>query len=66
MSISASAPPPALPPPNGTFVFARGGDSVGLDPAHEDDGESLKVAENIFEGRVEFNRVLKGFLAEVR
>lgn len=50
----AASAPPALPPPNGTFVFARGGDSVGLDPAHEDDGESLKVAENIFEGLVEF------------
>lgn len=45
---------PALPPANGTFVFARGGDSVGLDPAHEDDGESLKVAKNLFDGLVQF------------
>ena len=26
----------------GTLIFGRGGDSVGLDPAHEEDGESFK------------------------
>jgi ABC-type transport system substrate-binding protein len=52
---AGSAPaPPTLPPAQGTFIFARGGDSVGLDPAHEDDGESLKVAESIFDCLVEF------------
>lgn len=51
----ATAPAaPALPPANNTFVFARGGDSVGLDPALEDDGESLKVAKNLFDGLVQF------------
>jgi ABC-type transport system substrate-binding protein len=50
----ATAAAPALPPPGDTFVFARGGDSVGLDPAYVDDGESLKVAESIFDGLLEF------------
>ena len=26
-----------------TLIFGRGGDSVGLDPAHKEDGESFKV-----------------------
>jgi len=29
------------------LVFARGGDSVGLDPANETDGESFYVSRNI-------------------
>ena len=32
---------------NNTLVFGRGGDSVGLDPALETDGESFKVCDNI-------------------
>ncbi|HIN28384.1 TPA: ABC transporter substrate-binding protein, partial [Candidatus Poribacteria bacterium] len=32
-----------------TLIFGRGGDSVGLDPAHEEDGESFKVCENIYD-----------------
>jgi ABC-type transport system substrate-binding protein len=36
------------------FVFARGGDSVGLDPSHRDDGESLKVCGSIFDTLVQF------------
>ena len=36
------------------FVFARGGDSVGLDPGHRDDGESLKVCGSIFDNVVQF------------
>ena len=42
------------PKQGGTLVWGRGGDSVGLDPSHEDDGESFKVAENIFDTLVQF------------
>ncbi len=38
----------------GTLVYARGMDAVGLDPAHESDGESFKVCDNIYEGLVRF------------
>jgi peptide/nickel transport system substrate-binding protein len=37
-----------------TLVFGRGGDSVGLDPALETDGESFKVCDNIYETLVSF------------
>ena len=37
-----------------TVVFGRGGDSVGLDPALETDGESFKVCDNIYETLVAF------------
>ena len=37
-----------------TLVFGRGLDSVGLDPAHEVDGESFKVIESLFEGLVRY------------
>ena len=37
-----------------TLVFGRGGDSVGLDPARETDGESFKVCDNIYETLVTF------------
>lgn len=40
--------------PNDTLVFGRGGDSVGLDPALETDGESFKVADNIYDTLVRF------------
>ena len=36
------------------FIFGRGGDSVGLDPAHEEDGESFKVCENIYDTLVQY------------
>ncbi|MBS14807.1 MAG: ABC transporter substrate-binding protein [Gemmatimonadetes bacterium] len=39
---------------NTTLVFGRGGDSVGLDPALETDGESFKVADNIYDTLVRF------------
>jgi peptide/nickel transport system substrate-binding protein len=39
----------------GTFVFGRGGDSVRLDPATVTDGESFRVADQIFDGLVQFN-----------
>jgi peptide/nickel transport system substrate-binding protein len=41
------------PPPRG-LVFARGGDSVTLDPANASEGESVKVVMNLFEGLVEY------------
>ncbi len=39
---------------NRTLVFGRGGDSVGLDPALETDGESFKVCDNIYDTLVNF------------
>jgi len=38
----------------GTFVFGRGGDSVGLDPIQETDGESFKVAQQIYDTLVDY------------
>ena len=38
----------------GTLVFARAGDSVGLDPARETDGESFYGATAVFDNLVEF------------
>jgi ABC-type transport system substrate-binding protein len=38
----------------GVLVFGRSGDSVGLDPAREDDGESFYIADNVYETLVEF------------
>ena len=40
--------------PQNTLVFGRGGDSVGLDPALEDDGESLKVCDNLYDMLVRY------------
>lgn len=37
-----------------TLVFGRGGDTVGLDPALETDGESFKVCDNIYDNLVTF------------
>ena len=37
-----------------TLIFARGADSVKLDPADVDDGESMKVLVNVCEGLVRF------------
>ncbi|MEE3234190.1 MAG: ABC transporter substrate-binding protein [Candidatus Latescibacterota bacterium] len=39
---------------NDTLVFARGSDSIGLDPALETDGESFKVCDNIYETLVSY------------
>ncbi len=36
------------------LVFGRGSDSVGLDPALENDGESFKVCDNIYENLVTY------------
>jgi peptide/nickel transport system substrate-binding protein len=38
------------------LVFGRGADSVGLDAAHEEDGESFKVAELIFDTLVQYTQ----------
>lgn len=38
----------------GTFIFGRGGDSIGLDPSLEIDGESFKVCDNIYDTLVEY------------
>lgn len=37
-----------------TLVFGRGGDSVGLDPAYETDGNSFMVCDNLFEALVAY------------
>ena len=38
----------------GTLIFGRGGDSVGLDPALEVDGESFKVCDNIYDALLQY------------
>lgn len=40
------------PKKGGTLVYGRGGDSVGLDPAYETDGNSFMVCDNIYEALV--------------
>ena len=42
------------PQKGGTLVYGRGGDSVGLDPAYETDGNSFMVCDNIFEALVAY------------
>jgi len=44
----------AGPKSGGTLVFGRGGDSVGLDPAYETDGNSFMICDNIFEALVAY------------
>jgi len=44
----------AAPKTGGTLVFGRGGDSVGLDPAYETDGNSFMVCDNIYEALVAY------------
>jgi ABC-type transport system substrate-binding protein len=41
-------------PPDGRLRFARGSDSVTLDPANATDGESSNVIEQVFDGLVRF------------
>ena len=50
-TVNGSASTPVI---GGTLIFGRGGDSVGLDPAHEEDGESFKVCENIYDTLVQY------------
>lgn len=42
------------PKMGGTLIFARGADTVSLDPARITDTESWKVAANVFEGLVRY------------
>jgi len=42
------------PKKGGTLIYGRGGDSVGLDPAYETDGNSFMVSNNVLETLVEF------------
>ena len=44
----------AAPKPGGTLIWGRGGDSVGLDPAYETDGNSFQVCDNIYEALVAY------------
>jgi peptide/nickel transport system substrate-binding protein len=39
----------AEPQQGGTLVFGRGGDSAGLDPAFETDGNSFMICDNVFD-----------------
>ncbi|NNE44804.1 MAG: ABC transporter substrate-binding protein [Gemmatimonadetes bacterium] len=42
------------PVAGGTLIYGRGMDAVGLDPAHESDGESFKICDNVYECLVRF------------
>ena len=42
------------PQPKDVLVFGRGSDSIGLDPALENDGESFKVCDNLYETLVAY------------
>lgn len=42
------------PKAGGTIVFGRGGDSVGLDPAYETDGNSFMICDNVYEQLVAY------------
>jgi len=42
----------AAPKSGGSLIFGRGGDSVGLDPAYETDGNSFMICDNIYEALV--------------
>jgi len=50
----AEAPTPAVTKEGGTLIFGRGGDSVGLDPAYETDGNSFMICDNIYEALVAY------------
>ena len=39
---------------NNTLIFGRGGDSITLDPAHIEDGESAKVCDMIYDTLVQY------------
>jgi peptide/nickel transport system substrate-binding protein len=51
-----SVGPTQTPVKGGTFVYGRGADSVGLDPAVVTDGESFRVTRNIYESLLEYKR----------
>lgn len=52
--LAGSAGAQVQPVSGGTLLYGRGMDAVGLDPAHESDGESFKVCDNLFECLVRF------------
>ena len=54
MPSSAAADAHLQPRRRYRLIFGRGGDSVGLDPALEEDGESFKVCDNIYDTLVEY------------
>jgi peptide/nickel transport system substrate-binding protein len=47
--------PASQPVAGGALVYGRGSDAVGLDPAHETDGESYKVCDNLYENLVAYD-----------
>jgi peptide/nickel transport system substrate-binding protein len=47
------------PKKGGTLIYARGADSISLDPINVTDGESTRVTRNIFETLFEFDNDLK-------
>jgi peptide/nickel transport system substrate-binding protein len=51
---SPEKPKPPVSEGDKTVVFGRGGDSVGLDPAYETDGNSFMVCDNIYEALVAY------------
>ena len=53
-AITQAAQQAGTPQKGGTLVYGRGGDSVGLDPAYETDGNSFMVCDNIFEALVAY------------
>lgn len=44
----------STPVRGGTLLYGRAIDALGLDPAHESDGESFKVCDNLYETLVRF------------
>jgi peptide/nickel transport system substrate-binding protein len=52
--LAVVGPAIAAPKKGGTLVFGRGGDSVGLDPAYETDGNSFMICDNIYEQLVAY------------
>ncbi|MFW5986493.1 MAG: ABC transporter substrate-binding protein [Halanaerobiales bacterium] len=54
LMLTLMAIPAAAQEYGGTFVFGRGGDSVGLDPIQVTDGESFKVTQQIYDTLVMF------------
>ena len=43
------------PSTGGTLIFGRGGDSIGLDPGHAIEGESIKVCDNVYDTLVQYS-----------
>lgn len=44
--------PAQVPNRGGTLIYGRSGDSVGLDPAYETDGNSFMICDNVYEALV--------------